>query len=342
MIVVSYQSLEVLPSCLEALFASIPGDCEVIVFDNASQDGSAQFVATHYPQVRLIASSHNLGYGAGNNSAACQANGDFLVFLNPDTIVKDGWLEALLVPFAINPTIGLTTPKILLMNDSGKINTCGNDIHISGITLCRGIGLQEPCMAESGWVNAISGAAFAVRREVFEALDGFDEAFFMYMEDTDFSLRARLAGWLCWYTADARVLHDYQLAFGPRKVFFQERNRYLMLIKCLRFSSLLALLPVFLLAEIVTWGYVLLRQPAQWLNKIRAYGWILSHWKEIREKRSQTQKLRRITDHELLAMHTAILDYEQTGGRGASRLAHSTFDPLFKLLRAGSLVLVRG
>ena len=96
--------------------------------------------------------------------------------------------------------------------------------------------------------------------EMFEKVGGFDENFFMYMEDIDLSLRVQLTGASCLFEPKSIVWHEFSLRFGPSKVFFQERNRYLMLLKTLRWSTLVFLLPTLLGAEIITWGFVLIKK----------------------------------------------------------------------------------
>ncbi|NLG51761.1 MAG: glycosyltransferase family 2 protein [Chloroflexi bacterium] len=328
-IVVNYNGGEELIQCIGSLMPSCSANDEVILVDNASTDGSADAVEQTFPDVRVIRSKTNLGFGGGNNLGMRVSTGEYLVFLNPDTLVNPGWLDALLAALDENPQVGTVTSKILLLNDRGRINTCGNDTHASGLTLCRGLGLPADMLNEPAEVGAVSGAAFAMRREIYELLGGFDESFFLYMEDTDLSWRARLLGDHPLYVPDSIVYHDYALRFGPQKTFYQERNRYLMLLKTLRWRTLLGLLPVLLLAETVTWGFVLLREPNRLQNKLRAYAWIVRHWPQVMEKRKQTQALRRISDRDLLACCTHRLTYEQTGDSAAARLAHALLDPLF-------------
>ena len=102
-----------------------------------------------------------------------------------------------------------------------------------------------------------------------------------------------------------------------------------MLLKVLRWRTLLGLTPVLLLAEGVTWGFVLLRERNRLQNKLRAYAWVARHWPQIMEIRRHTQALRRVSDRELLACCTHRLTYEQTGNGLAARLAHALLDPLF-------------
>ena len=175
------------------------------------------------------------------------------------------------------------------MSDPERLNTCGCNIHVTGLTLCRGMGRARDTYVQRDEVGAISGAAFAIRAELFERLGGFDETMFLYLEDTDLSWRARLAGWQTVYVPDSLVLHDYELRITPLKVFWEERNRYLMLLKSLRWPTLLLLAPVYLLAEVITWAFVLLKDRHNIGNKLRAYGWVMASWSLIRRKRRETR-----------------------------------------------------
>ena len=339
-IIVNYNGREYLEECLRSLLNKDRRDYEVILVDNASTDGSAEYVEQVFPEVLVIRNEANQGFAQGNNVGARWAKGEYLAFLNPDTVVEPGWLEALIAALDTDPQAGLATSKILLLADPRRINTCGNDVHYTGLTLCRGMGMDYSTLTKPIEVNAVSGAAFVIRKDVFGALGGFDEAFFLYMEDTDLSWRARLAGYRCIYVPSSVVYHDYTLRFGPEKTFYQERNRYLMLLKGLRWPTLLFLLPTLLLAEVVTWGFVLLQERRRLANKLRAYAWIVKHWGEIVESRRQVQTMRRVRDRDLIARCTYRLAYEQTGSGLIARLAHLVFDPLFFVLHRLALVLI--
>ncbi len=315
--------------------------CEIILVDNASQDGSADYVAAVFPQVRLVRSASNLGFGGGNNLAAQLALGSYLAFLNPDALVTAGWLEALLESLASDLAVGLATSRILLLSDSERINACGNEMHYTGLTLCRGLGQRRAAMDRPAEVSAVSGAAFAMTRELFLELGGFEQEFFMYMEDTDLSWRARLAGYRCLYVPSSVVYHNYTLHFDPLKTFYQERNRYLILLRGLRGRSLLLLLPALLLAEAVTWGFSLLLDRGRWTNKLRAYAWILRHGREVAAGRRAVQALRRSPDRQLIAACTHRLAFEQTGVGFVARVAHVVFDPLFLVWHWAALALMR-
>lgn len=340
-IIVNHNRRSLIEKCLRSLLNEDRLEYEIILVDNASTDESASFVEQVFPEVLVIRNQVNRGFGMGNNLGARWANGDYLAFLNPDTVVEPGWLKALIAALEADPLAGLATPKIMLLDDPERINTCGNEMHFTGLTLCRGTGKDRTTFNALEEVNAISGAAFIIRRDLFEALDGFDGSFFLYMEDTDISWRARLTGFKCIYVPSSVVYHAYTLRFGPSKTYYQERNRYLMLLKNLHVLSLLVMLPALLLSEIVTWGFVLVRGPLRLGDKIRAYGWILKHLNHIIENRRQVQALRTVRDQELLAKSTHRLAFEQTGDDPISRIAHLLFDPLFSVLQQLALFLIR-
>lgn len=339
-IIVNHNGREDLERCLHSLRDACGTRTEIIVVDNASTDGSAEYLDRLFTEVRLIRSRVNMGFGAGNNLGARIAKGQYLAFLNPDTLVEPGWLAALLDALQSDDQVGLVTSRILLLQDPGRVNACGNEIHLSGLTLCRGMNARREQYDQPAEVGAVSGAAFLIRRDVFEVLGGFDEDFHLYVEDTDLSWRARLAGYRCLYIPDSVVYHDYTLRFGPLKTFYQERNRYLMLLKNMRWRTLFVLLPALLLAEIVTWGFILIHEKGQWKGKLRAYSWIAGHWNQIMEKRQHTQALRKCSDRQLIKTHVVRLAYEQTGARFASALARSIFDPLFRLAGRATLAVI--
>ena len=132
-IVVNYNGKEHLARCLESL--SSTKEAEIIVVDNASSDGSADLVKSAFPEVQLIRSQTNLGFGEGCNMGAREAKGDYLAFVNPDTLVEQDWLEALINALKNCPDAGMATSQILQMDQPDRISACGNNIHISGLTL---------------------------------------------------------------------------------------------------------------------------------------------------------------------------------------------------------------
>jgi GT2 family glycosyltransferase len=227
-IVLNYNGRKWLGGCLEALAAQAGApEFETILVDNASSDGSAGFVRREHPDVKVIESRSNIGFAAGNNLGARHASGQYLVFLNNDTVAAPDWLGRLCAALDARPDFGLATSRLVLMDDPSRLDSAGDGYLRAGGAYKRGHRRSSAEYSESREVFGACGAAFAIRRDVFDVLGGFDESFFMVYEDVDLSYRARLRGIRCWYAADAVVRHAGSATLGrgsARAVFYGQRN----------------------------------------------------------------------------------------------------------------------
>lgn len=329
-VIVTYNGKPYIADCLRSLFSASEDKPEVIVVDNASTDGSAEVVRSEFPDVRVISAQSNLGYGAACNQGALASQSEYIAIVNQDVSSTPGWIEHLIDALDRDPTAAMATPKILLLRDPDRINTCGNTPHYTGITICRGYNRPAPEFAEQEEVASVSGAAFVIRRTVFEELGGFDPTFFLYLEDTELSLRVALAGYRCLYVPEAVVLHDFEPRFSTEKVYSLERNRLVMLLKVYRLRTLLALLPSLLLTEMAVWGYSLLRGQRCLRSKVRAYGWVLAQLPRILRMRRQTQALRRVGDSVLLAHCSLDLELGELD-HPLGQLGMALVNPLFRV-----------
>lgn len=328
-VVVAHNAGHFLHDCIASVLLTQP-TVEVVVVDNASTDGAVERVKAEFPAMQVVRSERNGGFGAGANLGAAAARGAYLVFLNPDATVIGDWLDALVSTLAEDASVGLVTPKVLLRSNPDLINVAGLDVHQSGISMCRGLELPQDVLNEKQDIAAISGVAVAVRRNVFEALDGFDEDFFLYMEDVDISLRAWLGGYRCLYVPSGAVLHDYALEVDARKTFYVERGRYLMLLKAFSWRTLLGLAPTLALAEVITWGWLLWRNPRAIAQKLQAYRWVLVHRTQIAEKRRRVQARRACPDSVFLAHCQWHLSFGQLAGPRMARAAEVVFGPFLR------------
>lgn len=285
-IIVSYNSSHYIVDCLKALQTNTPEAHEIIVFDNASNDNTVQLIREGFTAVRIQVSEANIGFAAANNRAAQMANGKYIAFLNPDTMVEENWLPPLLETLAMNKAIGAVTPQIVFANQPTLVNTCGNTMHFSGLTFCESYG--KPVSHQGPHtVSAVSGAAFVMSRELFAWLGGFEEKFFMYYEDTDLSLRIRCAGYVCTAVPAAIVRHAYTASFSPQKMFYLERNRYLSLFSLINGWLLLLMAPSLLLMELVAWGYAVLQGKEKRQAKWRAWVDLFRQRKWLANRRQQ-------------------------------------------------------
>ena len=255
-VVVTFRHGEALRRPLEALVGELRKGDELVVVDNASGDGTPEVAEAAAPSARVIRNDENAGFPAACNLGAAEATGELLVFLNPDAVVADGWRDAIEVP--LRDGSGWAAWQALVTAEAGSvINTRGGVLHFTGIAWAGGAGspvtsaspisIAEPGKAglsieervpEPGFV---SGACLAIPRGGFERLGGFAADFFLYHEDVDLSLRARLAGGALGVAVDARVDHEYEFDKGPAKWRYLERNRWATLIRTYP-GALLALL----------------------------------------------------------------------------------------------------
>ncbi|MFW5748136.1 MAG: glycosyltransferase family 2 protein [Chloroflexota bacterium] len=341
-IIVNFNGAEDVIRCLGSLAQHDYDSYEVIVVDNASIDDSVSRIRAQFPDVKLIASQENLGFGGGNNRGAAEATGEFLAFINPDTTVEPDWLRPLVSALQEDPTAGIATTRLLMMAPPHPINAAGNYVHFTGFGYLRGWNQPADALMQRDEIFAISGAAFMMRRTLYEELGGFDLIFYpAYVEDIDLAWRVRLAGYRVIYVPESVVYHDYTLTFHTGKYSMLERHRQQMLVKNYRWATLLVLLPGLLLAEVVTWGYALLSGPAHLRAKFASYSWFFKRWGAVMAARRRTQQMRRVPDRAILKHTTHRLAYSQANTGLAAKIGTYVIDPIFYVLHRFSLFVIR-
>ncbi len=330
-ILVVHNGRPYLEGCLDSLRRTLPPDTEIVVVDNGSTDDSAAFVRERMPGARLLVNPANRGFAAACRQGAEEARGEVLVFLNQDTRVVPGWLEALLEPFR-DPRVGLTTPTILWMDDPERVQSCGQDVHYTGLVFARCFGIPRSALsgASPADVAAVSGAAFAVRRAVWEELGGFSEIFFMYYEETDLSWRAQRAGYRCLHVPASVVYHAGRLDRpSPLALYCSFRNRFLMVWRNWGWRALFFLLPGLLLADLIEWGLALARGWPGLSAKARALLWVWGHGRTLFRLRAEARQKDGVGDRALLAAREWRLNPRVvTGGplgRGLTALCSAVF-----------------
>ena len=220
-IVVNYNTREMTLACLRSLRDETRAPYEVILVDNSSTDGSAEVIAAEFPDITLMAETANHGFAGGNNLAARRARGEYLLLLNPDTVVLDGAVDRLLAFARANPQAGIWGGRTLYGDRSLNPASCWGRMTLWNL-FCRASGLtgvfprSELFNSEAygGWdrsternVDIVTGCFLMIRRETWEALGGFDPAFFMYGEEADLCLRARGLGAAPRVTPEAEIVH---------------------------------------------------------------------------------------------------------------------------------------
>jgi GT2 family glycosyltransferase len=218
-VIVTWNGRRYLEDCLSAVAAQEGVSTEVILVDNASTDGTAEWVRQRFPWVRLVALAENRGFAGGNNAGVREARGRLVALLNNDTIAESGWLRALRRGLDERAGFALAASRIVYMHDSTVIDSAGDGMLRAGGAFKRHHGAAVDAARESGEVFGVCGAACLLPKSVYDELGGFDEDFFASHEDVDLSYRARLLGYRCRYVADAVVRHHGSATLGRLSAF---------------------------------------------------------------------------------------------------------------------------
>ncbi len=220
-LIISFNTRDLTLRCLESVFACADGfDLEVIVVDNASADGSPQAIEQQFPQVKLIRNPTNAGFGAANNiaMAAAHPSADFFLLLNSDAFLSPGALKAMMSILEAQPAVGLVGPR--LEYAPGKLQQSVYYFPSPGRAWLESLWITAIAPVRCGWDDLrhwphdsdwlcpwVIGACMLVRRKVYTQVGGFDEAMFMYAEETDWQKRIANAGWKIAFTHRAVVAH---------------------------------------------------------------------------------------------------------------------------------------
>jgi len=198
-VIVSYNTVDLIEACISSVLASQGLSLELFVIDNASSDGSADFVRGYYPAANLITNDVNRGYGAANNQALPECTGRYVILLNPDTTVKPDSFSIMMSYMESRPGIGLAGPRVVnpdgTRQDSISARYPG---HRHG---------GDDLGVLPGSIACVLGACQIVRGDLLKSLGGFDEDFFLYGEDQDLCLRIRKRGFEIGFILDAVIMH---------------------------------------------------------------------------------------------------------------------------------------
>jgi len=236
-IIVNYNGRFFLKDCLESIRSSEASQEEIIIVDNASTDGSADYIKKEFPHVKLIALDKNYGFALANNIGAEAAAGEYIVFLNNDTVVTPRWLKHLRDVFSSDPTVGAAGSKLLLYHRPERVNSAGANIIFNGGGYDIGfMDIDSDKYNAPGPRGGVCAAAMMVRKKEFLSLGGFDPMYFMYLEDVDLCWRYWLLGYRVLYVPTSIVYHRFGGTAGsdrhaPLRVFYGTRNSIFNIFK---------------------------------------------------------------------------------------------------------------
>lgn len=287
---------------------------EIIVVDNASSDGSKEFIRDNFPDVKLVENEKNRWYCGGNNDGMNQASGEYIVILNPDVEVDQNWLEELIHALESTPeSVGLATSKIIKYNNRNEMNTAGTWAHFTGLGFSRGKNMSVDNYTESEFVPGVSGCSFALTRDVYETIGGFDEMLEFYNDDIDYSWTSALAGYRILFVPESVVYHKSSRPLPPWRFFNYQKNRLITLYKHLKTSSIFLMAPQLLVTEIgVLIGSLFLGR-SYTLKVVDSWRWMWGNRKAISARKESTQSARDVSDSKLINQFKKTIPFNQFG-----------------------------
>lgn len=295
-VIVSWNVHVLLRRCLRSVLANLHtrtlANPQIIVVDNASDDGTVEMVRTEFPDVQLIANDENRGFPAANNQGIAVAQGRYVLLLNPDTEVGDGALATMVAFADAHPDVGMIGPQLL--NPDGTVQSSRRRLPTLATAFFESTWL-EPCaprrLLERYYVSDrrddaiqdvdwITGAAMLARHKAIDEVGPMDEGFFMYSEELDWCRRFREAGWRVVYLPTAQIIHHVgkssEQVVAARHIHFQtSKVRYFRKYHGRAASEVLRW---FLLANYV------------WQLGLESVKWLVGHKRSLRKQRIEAYR----------------------------------------------------
>ena len=237
-VIVNYNTETLLRGCLESVYAGANGTpFDILVADNNSRDHSVAMIRSEFPQVKVIENASNVGFSKANNHLIAQSDADYVLLLNPDTLVLDDAIERVVKYMEAHPKVGICGCRVLNADHTLQL-ACRRSIPTPKVAFFRLAGLsalfpnsrtlarynltyEDP--EKTHEVDAVSGAFLMIRRQTIEDIGLLDERFFMYGEELDWCLRAKQAGWSVVYYPEAQIVHykGESTKYNSRKAAFE-------------------------------------------------------------------------------------------------------------------------
>lgn len=333
-IIPNYNGKELLERFLPSVVSLNYPNFEVIIVDNASVDGSADFVKKDYSAIRVISADKNYGTAEGSNIGSGLAKGEFLFFISNDMEMDSHILDFMIPRFELDKSVGVCTCKMRRITGDGKklntIDSVGAELDIFGFPASVGINQDDKGQFDSFREVFFSfGGALLIRKDIFVLLEGYDPAFFTLADDIDLCWRVRLLGLKVVVEPRAFLYHRVSATLGTiygrsHKRYLSEKNTIMTIIKNYSLFSLCFVLPLYavcFISEIIF--FILLGRLQMVLSYLKSLSYIFHNFKFIAEKRRKIQAIRKASDLRVLrkmkfTSHKVeiFLDFVKNFGKG--------------------------
>ena len=307
-----YNGIDILKECLDSLSRTSYPAMEIIVVDNASTDGSEDFIRANYPDVRIIRHTSNLGFAGGCNSGIIAALGEVVCILNNDTTHEPTWLNRIVALLLSGDDIAVVQPKILSSQNPAYFDysgACGGHLDILGYPFARGR-IFETLEKDEGQYDDVrdifwaSGTAFVAKKSILKEAGLFDDRFFAHMEEIDLQWRIHLLGKRVLIEPAAVVYHHsgYTLGSGSfLKKYLNHRNSLFMILVNYSGPVLCFILPFRILLECMALLMSVVK--GDWLRSVailKSLLWIATHIPLIVKRRVLRHRFRLCSDHTIM------------------------------------------
>ena len=299
-IILNYNAGNLLLNCVDSVFKSTYPNFEVLVIDNISTDNSHVVCKKKFEKIHLIENKENLGYCEGNNVGIRNANGEFVVILNPDTIVEPNWLNHLMSAYNEFGE-GLYQPKFFSLNEKHVLQSTGNMLHIFVFGFAKDKGkIDDEKMESVEKINYASGTCLFTSKIVLDKIGLLDPFLFLYHDDLDLGWRAAHIGINSFYIPKSIIYHaeSYSIKWSSKKFYWLERNRKYCLLTHYSKETYAKMRFSLFLVDLCVWLFYLSKG---FLGaKIKAELDIFRNRKTIKIRHNQLEKMKIVSDKDLI------------------------------------------
>lgn len=334
-VVLAYSDEPYLTDCVRSVLAARDVDVELVLVDNACTPADLQAAIDAVgddPRLTVLRPGRNTGFAGGCNLGVAQLAScgvDFYALVNSDCVLEPDVL-ALLAAEAAGPGVGPVMASIRLAETPELINSAGNPVHLVGLSWAGEMNERET-RTEPFDVTGASGACVLMAASVWKALDGFDEEYFAYLEDTELSLRCWRTGLAARCVPTAIARHHYEFSRNANKMYLLERNRLMLLATVWPVRALALLAPLLLAIEALLTVYAV---ASGWGGgKVRGWVWLWRHRGHIAARRRLVQAEQSVPDREWMARLTPALDPQAIGPAPLTKVANVAFRMYWSVAR---------
>ena len=299
-IILNYNAGDLIFNCINSVFQTKYENYEVILVDNISTDGSHKKCKENFDKIQLIENSKNFGYCEGNNIGIRKAKGEFIVILNPDTIVEPNWLDEFLIAYSKFGE-GLYQPKILSLYEENILQSTGNMIHLFGFGFAKDKGIKDNNQFNKiEKIGYASGTCLFTSSKVFEKIGLLDPFLFLYHDDLDLGWRGAQLGINSYFVPNVKIFHaeSYILKWSAKKFYWLERNRKYCLLTHFSKETYKKMRIKLLVVDFLVWIFYISK--GFLLAKIKAELDIKKNKKYIEKKYLELEDKKIISDKELI------------------------------------------